>query len=97
VTRSATLSETTNLTKVLWEAAERLFNRWHARAGGPLRLLGFAASGLAPERAGQQSLFSDPEQEKLRRLDKTVDKIRDRYGRGAVHRGNRQNRPDRSP
>lgn len=94
VTRSATLSEPANLTKVLWEAAKRLFTRWHARAGGPLRLLGFAASGLAPERAGQQSLFCDPEQEKLRRLDKTVDKIRDRYGKGAVHRGNRQDRSD---
>jgi DNA polymerase-4 len=97
LTRSATLSEATDITKVLWKAAQRLFARWHARAGGPLRLLGFAASGLASERAGQQSLFSDPEQEKLRRLDRTVDRIRNRYGRGAVHRGDRQDRPDHSP
>jgi DNA polymerase-4 len=87
VTRSETLREATNLTKPLWEAAGRVFRQWQARSGGALRLLGFAASGLEPEQAGQQLLFPDPEQEKLRRLDQIVDKIRDRYGRRAVHRG----------
>jgi DNA polymerase-4 len=88
VTRSETLREPTNLTKRLWEAAEKVFRQWQARSGGPLRLLGFAASGLEDEHAGQQLLFPDPEQEKLRRLDSVVDKIRDRYGKRAVHRGN---------
>jgi DNA polymerase-4 len=87
VTRSETLREATNLTKPLWEAAEQVFRRWRIRAGGPLRLLGFAASGLEPEQAGQQWLFPDPEHEKLKRLDRVVDKIRDRYGRRAMHRG----------
>ena len=87
VTRSETLSEATNLTKPLWEAAERVFRKWQARSAGPLRLLGFAASGLEPEQAGQQLLFPDPEQERLKRLDQIVDKIRDRYGKRAVHRG----------
>jgi len=87
VTRSETLKEATNLTKPLWEAAERVFRKWQMRSGGPLRLLGFAASGLEPEHAGQQWLFPDPEQEKLKRLDDIVDKIRDRYGRRAMHRG----------
>ncbi|MBM4029895.1 MAG: hypothetical protein FJ280_31520, partial [Planctomycetes bacterium] len=48
VTRSETLKEATNLTKPLWEAAERVFRKWQMRSGGPLRLLGFAASGLEP-------------------------------------------------
>jgi DNA polymerase-4 len=87
VTRSETLHEATNLTKPLWEAAERIFRQWHARAGGPLRLLGCGASGLEREHAGQQWLFPDPEQEKLKRLDEAVDKIRDRYGKRAMHRG----------
>ena len=87
VTRSATLSEATNVTKTLWEIAERVFRQWHSRSGGPLRLLGFGVSGLAPEQAGQQLLFRDPEEEKLKRLDKAVDEIRDRYGNRAVHRG----------
>ena len=87
VTRSETLHEATNLTKPLWECAEHVFRKWQIRSGGPLRLLGFAASGLEPEQAGQQWLFPDPEQEKLKRLDQVVDKIRDRYGKRAVHRG----------
>jgi DNA polymerase-4 len=96
VTRSETLREATNLTQPLWKTAARVFRQWQIRSGGPLRLLGFAASGLEPERAGRQLLFSDPEQEKLRRLDKAVDKIRDRYGRSALGHGNRpvQNAPE---
>ncbi|MCL5282987.1 MAG: DNA polymerase IV [Planctomycetes bacterium] len=87
VTRSETLREATNLTKPLWETAGQVFRKWQARSGGALRLLGFGASGLEPEHAGQQLLFRDPDQEKLKRLDQIVDKIRDRYGRRAVHRG----------
>ncbi len=87
VTRSETLSEATNLTRPLWQAARQVFRQWHARSGGPLRLLGFGASSLEPEGAGQGMLFSDPEAEKLKRLDDVADKIRTRYGRGALHRG----------
>lgn len=87
VTRSEKLREATNLTKPLWETAERVFRKWQTRSAGPLRLLGFAASGLEPEQAGQQLLFSDPEQEKLKRLDQVMDRIRDRYGKRAAHRG----------
>jgi DNA polymerase-4 len=97
VTRSETLREPTNLTKLLWETAERVFRQWQARSGGPLRLLGFAASGLEDEHAGQQLLFPDPEHERLRRLDSTVDKIRERYGKRAVHRGNSTTPDDASP
>jgi DNA polymerase-4 len=87
VTRSGTLREATNLTQLLWEAAERVFGQWQRSASGALRLLGFAATGLEPEGGGQASLFCDPEGEKLKRLDRTMDAIRDRYGKRAVHRG----------
>jgi len=87
VTRSDTLREATNVTKTLWATAERVFRQWHARSAGPLRLLGFGVSGLAREQAGQQMLFRDPEEDKLKRLDQVVDKIRDRYGHRAAHRG----------
>ena len=87
LTRSETLGEATNLTALLWEAAERVFRQWHRRSGGALRLLGFGASGLTPEGTAQETLFPDPEIEKLRRLDQTVDAIRDRYGKHSLHRG----------
>jgi DNA polymerase-4 len=87
VTRSDTLREATNVTKTLWETADRVFRRWHARSAGPLRLLGFGVSGLISEDAGQQLLFHDPQEDKLKRLDKAVDEIRGRYGDRAVRRG----------
>ncbi|NLZ06493.1 MAG: DNA polymerase IV [Phycisphaerae bacterium] len=89
VTRSETLGEATNLTQVLWETAERVFRQWQQSASGALRLLGFGATGLESQEAGQATLFPDPQAEKLERLDRAMDAIRDRYGRRAVHRGNR--------
>jgi DNA polymerase IV len=87
VTRSETPGESTNGTDLLWQTAEKVFRHWHKRSGGRLRLLGFGVSGLEDEHAGQQLLFPDPQQEKLKKLDQIVDKIRDRYGKRAVHRG----------
>ena len=87
VTRSQTLNEATNLTQPLWEAAQNIFLTWNTKSAAALRLLGFGASGLEPEGSGQASLFADPQTEKLKRLDETTDKIQQRYGRRAVHRG----------
>lgn len=95
VTRSETLGEATNLTQPLWEAAQRIFRQWHRRCGGALRLLGFAASGLQTEDAGQGTLFDDPQAEKLKRLDRATDRIRQRYGQRALHRGTPRGRRDR--
>lgn len=87
VTRSETLREATNLTQVLWQTAEQVFRQWERRSPGALRLLGFGATGLEPEVVGQATLFPDPERERLTRLDRAMDTIRDRYGKRALHRG----------
>jgi len=87
VTRSETLGEATNLTQVLRATAERVFRQWQRSESGALRLLGFGATGLESQEAGQATLFTDPEAERLRRLDQAMDAIRDRYGGRAVHRG----------
>jgi len=87
ITRGKTLDQATNTTHTLWRSAEAIFRQWQGSSAGPLRLIGFSASGLVEEDRGQLQLFPDPEEEKQRKLDEAVDKIRDRYGKDAVKRG----------
>lgn len=87
ITRSFTMDAPTHTTKMLLHEAAELLNQWYKKSGGPLRLLGFGASGLSPEGAGQQLLFSDPEEEKQKKIDAAFDKIRGKYGDSSVKRG----------
>lgn len=87
ITRSKSLGEATNVTQRLWQAGKNIFQKWWAESAGELRLLGFEVSGLIGENAGQKQLFIDPEEEKQKRLDKAVDKIKRRYGDDAVRHG----------
>jgi len=87
ITRSNTFENPTNVTKTLWKEAEEVFLKWHKKSGGALRLLGFGASGLQKACTGQQQLFSEPEQEKQKRLDKAFDEIRSKFGHDALRRG----------
>ena len=87
VTRSTTFDCPTNTTKTLWQEAKEVFLKWHKKSAGPLRLLGFGASGLQKAGTGQQQLFTEPEREKQERLDKAFDKIRDKFGHDALRRG----------
>lgn len=52
-----------------------------------MRLLGFGTSGLAPEGTGQKLLFSDPKEEKQKKIDEVYDKIRGRFGEDSLKRG----------
>ena len=87
ITRSSTF-EPTNTTKILLSQAQQLFSQWHKKSAGALRLLGFGASGLSPEGSGQKLLFSDPEDEKQKKIDEVYDKIRGKFGEDALKRGN---------
>ena len=53
-----------------------------------MRLLGFGTAGLSPEGTGQKLLFSDPDQEKKKKVDSVFDKIREKYGEDSLKRGN---------
>jgi DNA polymerase IV len=86
LTRRKTLDHTTDLTEDLWQAAQDVFLRWQRSARGALRLLGFGVSGLSTGTAVQLELFPDPQAQKLKRLDRAVDQIKERYGGGAIHR-----------
>ena len=87
LTRSATLAEATDGTEEIWQAAERLLTAWSRRRRGPLRLLGVSVSQLAGAGGGQLRLFDDPRRARRRRLDRAMDGIVERFGRGAIHRG----------
>jgi DNA polymerase-4 len=86
ITRSNTF-EPTNTTKILLTQAQQVFNQWHKKSAGALRLLGFGTAGLSLEGSGQKSLFSDPEEEKQKKIDQVYDKIRGKFGDDALKRG----------
>lgn len=90
LTRAGTLPSPTHSTEALWEEARRLFERWRAERPAPLRLLGFAASGLGGDEGRQLSLFADTDPRRDR-LDAAMDRLRERFGPDAVRR-----RPTRS-
>jgi DNA polymerase-4 len=87
VTRRATMDHPTNVTRTLFQAACDVFNLWHRKSGGALRLLGFGTSGLSGDGSGQALLFSDPEEKKQKKVDSAFDKIREKYGDGSLKRG----------
>jgi len=80
-TRSATIPYT-NTTEDIYKTAKKLLeSNWDGKT--PLRLLGVSLSGLTRD-FEQISLF--PHDEKLRKLNKVIDEIKDRFGENAVYR-----------
>ena len=87
VTRSSSFEQHTNITKTLWNEAEKIFLTWYEKSSGPLRLLGFGVSGLRESGSGQHQLFHEPDHDKQKRLDEAFDKIREKFGHDALRRG----------
>lgn len=88
ITRSATLEKPVSRGKTIYEESRRLLEEY----GIPedLRLIGVGVSGLEPESgSGQFTMFegSSIEDEKWDRVEKAVDSILDRFGRGSVRKG----------
>lgn len=76
--------------EIMAAALDLLMKNW--KIGVPIRMLTITASGLSPEDAAQQlSLFAqdDPARRKKKeQLERSIDLLRERYGAGAVRRGN---------
>ncbi len=92
--RAQALREPSNLTNVLWQAAQTIFERGLTAEMLPLRLLGVGASRLTGEMARQGSLFDGAATERQQVLDRTVDAIRGQFGAAAVRRASSLDRPD---
>ena len=86
ITRSTTLEEATDLSAAFRAAAADLFDRWAAASFRPVRLIGVTASRFS-EGGAQLGLFGAADDERKRRLDRTLDALAERFGAGAVHRG----------
>ena len=80
-----TLPNATNITQEIYGYVCKLFDeKWDHT---PIRLLGVSTSRVAKEDGGRQmNLFDDTDYEKLEKLDRAMDSIRDRFGTGAIRR-----------
>ena len=90
ITRSATLERPTDLTDELYRPAIALFDKWARTTYQPVRLIGISAGPLTHE-ADQQDLFADPEREKQKQVEQTLDLIKQKFGKRSVHRGQTSN------
>ena len=86
ITRSITLDRPTDLTDELYRPAIALFDKWAKHNFQPVRLIGVSAGPLTHE-PPQQDLFADPQREKKIQVEQTLDQIKSKFGKRAVHRG----------
>lgn len=80
-----TLFNATNITQEIYRIVCNLFDeKWDQ---SPIRLLGVSAGKVSREETGRQiSLFDNTDYQKLEKLDKAMDNIRQRFGQGAITR-----------
>jgi DNA polymerase-4 len=85
--RAQALPEATNLTDVLWQTAQEIFERGVTDDLFPVRLLGVGATRLTRDATVQRNLFEASQRDRQQALDHTIDAIRGQFGSAAVRRG----------
>jgi DNA polymerase IV len=92
ITRSQTLTEPSDLDSVFLDAFRELFRRaWNGKS--MMRLIGTAFTAFSSG-SGQLELLDPGRREKLERLAKATDSLRDRFGFGKVQLGGSLSRRD---
>ena len=87
VSRSCTLTDASDHGRTLWSHVQGLLARTEAGTR-PVRLLGIGVAGWDDPEAGQQRLFGEPlDTRRNRDLDRAVDSLNQRYGRGKICQG----------
>jgi DNA polymerase-4 len=83
ITRRVTLSAPTADPGVIYRSGAALFHAHWDRA--PVRLIGLGMSGVAPAGGEPIDLFAAPAApERRRKLNETIDRLEDRFGRGKI-------------
>ena len=85
ISRHHTLLQNTDSDEVIFEAGENLLSKVLSSDRRAVRLLGIEVSGLN-EPGAQLSMLDDRER-RLHDLDKAIDRIRLKYGAGAIETG----------
>jgi DNA polymerase-4 len=85
ITRQVILREASDVTQVIFVAAQELLNKALTQQEKPIRLIGIRISSLVGDEK-QLPLF-DSGTEKPEHLDKAIDKIRSKYGSTAIKTG----------
>lgn len=76
----------TNISSEIFNVSKELFDEmWDGKT--PLRLLNVGLSNITRDEYEQLSLFTDETKEKSRKVDKLMDTLSDKYGKGIVKRG----------
>lgn len=83
-TRAITISQRTNYTDVIYRHALEIF-RAFPRRGQKIRLIGVRVSNFEDPYV-QDSLFQDKGEKRLEDVHRVVDRIKDKFGEGAIHR-----------
>ncbi len=88
ITRRTTLDAATSDGGVLARTAIDLLSKVpiESRKGARVRLCGISTTNLEPRNAPRQLLFDEAERAKGERLGDTIDKIADKFGKGALKR-----------
>jgi DNA polymerase-4 len=84
LTRAVMLDHPTQLAEVLFRAAEPLLKK--ETDGTPYRLIGIGLSHLYPASGDQTDLF-EPQGNKRARVERAIDAVRNKLGRGAIGTG----------
>jgi DNA polymerase IV len=84
-TRAKTLPERTNFSDKLYLISRELFYDFY-KTGMQVRLLGIKVSHFADDYV-QESLFRDDQDGRKEEIHKAMDRIKDKFGEKAIHRG----------
>ena len=88
IQRQEKLASPTNLAKDITDKAMEIIRRsWNMK--NPVRMLTVTGGGIVPESGAEQiSFFDEAKNPKRESLEKTIDAIRDKYGKDAVQNAN---------